>query len=266
MKQLLSKQNRALITELVRTDFKLKYQGSILGYAWSLLRPLFMFLILYVVFTQFIPLGDSVEHYPIYLLLGIVMWQFFGDMTNQSLVSVVNRGDLIRKIRIPRWMIVLTSSFSAIINLGLNLLVVLVFMLINGVAVNFSLIWLLVAVGEIYMFGLGVSLILAALYVKYRDVSFMWEVVMQAGFYLTPIIYPLSVIGDIAIQKTLLLNPIAQAIQDARNQIVTNDAITLAEVWGSKAILLVPLSICLVALVVGVLYFRKESKYFAENL
>ena len=89
---------------------------------------------------------------------------------------------------------------------------------------------------------------------------------MQAGFYLTPIIYPLSMISNPTIQKTLLLSPIAQAIQDARNQVVTNDAITIAEVWGTKSALLVPLSICLVVLLIGTLYFKKESKYFAENL
>jgi ABC-2 type transport system permease protein len=266
MKQLLSKQNRALITELVRTDFKLKYQGSVLGYAWSLLRPLFMFMILYFVFTRFIPLGDSVEHYPIYLLMGIVLWQFFTDMTNQSLMSVVGRGDLIRKIRIPRWMIVLTSSFSAVINLCLNLIVVVVFMLVNGVSIGFSLLWLPLAIVEIYIFGLGLSLFLAALYVKYRDISFIWEVFIQAGFYVTPIIYPLSLIDNVTIQKALLLNPVAQAIQEARNRIVTSDAITISEAWGTKAAVLVPLAICLVALLVGLLYFKKEAKYFAENL
>src|SRR5688572_33223447 len=102
VKRIFSKQNRALLRELVATDFKLRYQGSVLGYAWSLLRPLFMFAILYVVFTKFLRLGDSIPHYPIYLLLGIVLWQFFADITTQSLGSVVARGDLIRKIRIPR--------------------------------------------------------------------------------------------------------------------------------------------------------------------
>lgn len=266
MKHIVSKQNHALLVELVRTDFKLRYQGSILGYAWSLLRPLFMFLILYVVFTKFIRLGDSVPHYPVYLLLGIVLWQFFADMTNQSLSSVVGRGDLIRKIRIPRWMIVLTSSFSALINLGLNLIVVAVFLVFNQVDMTLSILWLPLALVEIYVFGLGLSLFLSAAYVKYRDLSFIWEVLMQAGFYLTPIIYPLSVVGNVTFQKLLLLNPMAQAIQDARNMSITRETITIAEVYGSSSMRLVPLAICLFVLVVGILYFRKESKYFAENL
>src|SRR5579863_5995096 len=102
MKQYVSKQNRALLSELVRTDFKLRYQGSVLGYTWSLLRPLLLFLILYVVFVKFLKLGNGVPHFPVYLLLGIVIWNFFTEMTVQSTTSIVGRGDLIRKIRIPR--------------------------------------------------------------------------------------------------------------------------------------------------------------------
>lgn len=266
MKHIFSKQNRALLSELVRTDFKLRYQGSVLGYGWSLLRPLFLFLILYVVFTKFIRLGDSIPHYPIYLLLGIVLWQFFADMTSQSLSSVVGRGDLIRKIRIPRWMIVLTSSMSALINLGLNLIVVGVLMAINQVPVAVSVALLPLVLVEIYIFGLGLSLILAAGYVKYRDLSFIWEVLLQAGFYLTPIIYPLSIITNVTIQKVLLLSPIAQAMQDARKAVVTTDTITIANVWGTPAARLIPVAISLIILAIGVLYFKKEAKYFAENI
>src|SRR5882757_4369658 len=131
MKHVFSKKNRALLAELVRTDFKIRYQNSVLGYAWSLLRPLLLFIILYVVFVRFLKLGAEVPHYPVYLLLGIVLWNFFNEMTVQSLGSIVGRGDLIRKISIPRWIIVFSSSLSALINLGLNLVVVAVFMLIN---------------------------------------------------------------------------------------------------------------------------------------
>ncbi len=276
LKHFVSKKNRALLSELVRTDFKLRYQGSILGYAWSLLRPLFMFAILYVVFTQFLKLGDGVPHYPVYLLLGIVLWQFFSDTTVQGLGSVVARGDLIRKIRIPRWMIVLTSSASATINLCLNLIVVAVLMVINQVDFTWSILWLPVIIFEIYIFATGLALILSAAYVKYRDVSFIWEVVMQAGFYLTPIIYPLSKITtfviagytvlDTTAHRLLLLNPVAQAMQDARSAVVTVETITAGEVWGTGLMRVVPLVISLIVMVIGILYFKKEAKYFAENL
>src|SRR5471030_2448555 len=97
MKRFFSKQNRALLSELVRTDFKLRYQGSVLGYAWSLLRPLLLFLILYVVLVNFLKVGKGVPHFQVYLLLGIVIWNFFNEMTMLSIGSIVSRGDLIRK-------------------------------------------------------------------------------------------------------------------------------------------------------------------------
>lgn len=266
LKKIFSKKNRALLAELVRTDFKLRYQGSVLGYLWSLLRPLLLFLILYLVFVKFIRLGNDVPHYPIYLLLGIVLWSFFAEMTSQSLSSVVARGDLIRKIRIPRWIIVLSSSVSAVINLGLNLLVVLVFMLINHVDLMKTGIFFPIILAEIYLFALGVSLFLAAAFVKYRDVSHIWEIIMQALFYLTPILYPLSIISNGTFRKILLLNPMAQAIQDARNVLVTKHTITIAEVYSSSTARLLPLLFVAISLIIGVLYFKREAKHFAENL
>src|SRR3954463_7446923 len=136
LRNVFSKKNRALLSELVRTDFKLRYQGSALGYAWSLLRPLLMFGILYIIFALVAKTSGGIPHFPVYLLLGIVMWQFFTDMTTQSLGSIVGRGDLIRKIRIPRWIIVFSSSLLALINLFLNLIVVAAFLVLNKVDIN----------------------------------------------------------------------------------------------------------------------------------
>jgi ABC-2 type transport system permease protein len=266
MKQLFSKQNRALLSELVRTDFKLRYQGSILGYAWSLLRPLFMFAILYLVFAVVFKIGDDVPNFPIYLLLGIVLWNFFLEMTSQSLGSIVGRGDLIRKIRIPRWMIVISTSMGALINLGLNLIVVLIFVFINGMDLLATSVWLPLFILEIYVFSLGVSLILSAMFVKYRDISYIWDVFLQAGFYATPILYPLTLITNPTVQKLLFVNPMAQSIQGARDVFVTPSSVTIGEVWSSSYALMIPLSIVIASLVIGVLYFKKESKMFAENL
>ncbi len=263
---IITKQNKALLSELVRTDFKLRYQGSAMGYAWSLLRPLFLFAILYLVFTKFIPLGKNIPHYPVYLLFGIVLWQFFADMTNQSLGSIVARGDLIRKISIPRWMIVLTSSFSAVINLGLNLIIIVVLMVINQVPLSMNILLAPIFLLEIYFVGLGLSLFLSASFVKYRDVSFIWEVIMQAGFYLTPIIYPMSVINNITIRKLLLLNPIAQAIQDSRYTAITDETTTITSAWGSRIMYIIPISVSVGVLIFGIFYFRKKSPTFAEDL
>ena len=266
MKHIFSKQNKALLIELVRTDFKLRYQGSALGYAWSLLRPLLIFVILYTVFVKFLRFGDGVPHYPIYLLMGIVLWNFFAEMTSQSLGAIVGRGDLIRKIRIPRWIIIVSTSLSAIINLSLNMLVVIVLalfskmdLLVTSVGVPFVLL-------EIYLLALGMSLILSAMYVKYRDVSYIWEVVMQAGFYLTPIIYPLSRITNVTVQKLLVLNPLAQALQDARNMFVTHQTLTISKVYHNQFIRLVPLTVVVLILITGILYFKSQAKDFAENL
>ncbi len=269
MKQYISKQNRALLSELVRTDFKLRYQGSVLGYAWSLLRPLFMFSILYVVFVIVLKTGGDIPHFPIYLLLGIVLWNFFSEMTNQSLGSIVGRGDLIRKIRIPRWMIVFSSSISAVISLGLNLVIVAIFLVFNKVDVTGIVFLLPLLLIEIYVLALGISLFLSAAYVKYRDISYIWEVIMQAGFYLTPILYSMTFITNVTVQKILLLNPMAQAIQDARLVTVTQDknVVTVFRVFdGEWLYIAIPFILVLVMLILGVMYFKKEAKYFAENI
>lgn len=266
MRRFFTKQNRALLSELVRTDFKLRYQGSALGYAWSLLRPLLLFVILYVVFVKFLKLGTGVPHYPVYLLLGIVMWNFFVEMTMQSLGSIVGRGDLIRKIRIPRWIIVFSSSISALINLLLNLVVITVFMIVNHVDLMRTILWLPFILAEVYLLALGLSLFLSAAFVKFRDISYIWEVILQAGFYLTPILYPLSRITNLTLQKLLMLNPMGQAIQDARYSAITHTTTIGSDVFGGGWYQYIPYALVVIILFIGASYFRRESKYFAENI
>ena len=261
-----SKKNRALLSELVRTDFKLRYQGSVLGYAWSLLRPLLLFLILYIVFVKFLKIGKGVEHYPIYLLLGIVLWNFFAEMTSISLTSIVARGDLIRKIRIPRWIIVLSSSVTALINLALNLIIVFVFLLFNHVDIMRSILMLPLILIQLYMFAVGVSLILATAFVKYRDITHIWEVSLQGLFYITPILYPLTIITKPLYQKILITNPIATALQDARYAVVSHSTPTITSIFSNNWARIIPYAITLLVLVLGVLYFKKEAKNFAEDL
>lgn len=264
--RIFSKQNRALLAELVRTDFKLRYQGSFLGYAWSLLRPLFMFVILYIVFVKVYPLGKGVAHYPVYLFVGIVLWNFFAEMTQQSLGSIVGRGDLIRKIRIPRWIIVFSSSISALINLSLNLVVVGIFMVVNHVDIYKTSLVAPLLLAEVYLFALGVSLFLSALFVKFRDIGYIWEVILQAGFYLTPILYPLSRITNLDLQKLFFMNPMAQAIQDLRYSLVTHDAITIHRVFNGGWYSFIPIGIVGILLVGGLLYFKSQANSFAENI
>ena len=266
LKRIFSKQNRVLLAELVRTDFKLRYQGSVLGYIWSLLRPLLIFLILYLVFVKFLKLGGTLPHYPVYLLFGMVLWNFFGEMTMQSLSSIVNRRDLIRKIRIPRWIIVLSTSLSAVINLLLNLIIVAIFMFFNHVPLMASIVLLPFSLIEIYFFSLGVSLILATMFVKFRDVSYIWEVSTQALFYLIPIFYPLSRISSLTLRKILLLNPLAQAMQDARYTTITHQSQTIYELFRGGWHEYIPYMICAIVLFAGIWYFRRQSRYFAEDI
>ncbi len=266
IKTVFSKQNHALLGELVRTDFKLRYQGSILGYAWSLLRPLFIFAILYVVFVKFLKLGNGIPHYPVYLLFGIVVWNFFAEMTVQSLGSIVGRGDLIRKVKIPRWIIVISTSISALINLMLNMIVIAIFMIFGHVAVSLSIIYLPLIIIEVYLLALGIALFLSAAFVKYRDINYIWEVVLQAGFYATPIIYPLSRITSITLQKIILLNPMAQALQDARYSLITHATITPQKIFKGGPYDYIPYLVVGIILIVGTVYFNSQAKSFAENI
>lgn len=263
-----SKRNRAILREMISTDFKVRYQGSALGYLWSLLRPLFMFAILYVVFVHIFNLNEGVPHLGVYLLLGIVLWNFFLEATMIGMSSVVARGDLIRKISIPRYLVVMSSSASALINLLLNIAVVFVFAFIDGIRPSAS--WLLVPflVLELFIVASAVAFFLAALYVRFRDITYIWEVLMQAGFYGTPILYAMTSqfsMVPIQVQKYLLLNPVAQIIQDMRHVLVTNTTTTGWQLLPFKYAIIPPLLIAFIS-VFSVVYFKKQSKFFAENI
>ncbi len=260
----LTKKNRAILREMVSSDFKVRYQGSALGYLWSLLRPLLIFVILYVVFVYIFKLGTAVPHYPVYLLLGIVLWSFFTESTMVGMTTVVAKGDLIRKISIPRFLVVVSSSVSALINLGLNLGVVLIFAFINGVHVGPAWLLLLPLIVELFILSQAMAFFLAALYVRFRDVTYIWEVIIQAAFYATPILYPMTKVPE-QYRGFFLLSPIAQIIQDAREVLVTSRTITGWEImpWYFAA---VPLALVLVIAIVAIFFFRHQSRSFAENI
>lgn len=269
LKNILSRRNRILLRELVVTDFKLRYQGSILGYLWSLLKPLLLFTILYFVFVRFLKFGEGIEHFEVSLLLGIVMWSFFTEATTQGMQAIVSRGDLIRKINFPKYIIVISGTISALINLLLNLLVVLVFIVINGVDIKWSILMLPLNILELYVFALAIAFGLAAVYVKYRDVSHIWEVFLQGLFYATPIIYPITMVIDnvnLVIAKILLLNPVAQIIQDARFNSISHETVTTFNFINNPYVGLIPYAIVGVSIGLAANYFRKNQKYFAENV
>lgn len=258
----------SLLSEMVRTDFKLRYQNSLLGYLWSLLKPLFLFAILYTVFAKFLQFGAGVPNYALSLLLGIVLWTFFADATTGSLKSIVGKGNLIRKIYMPRYLIPLASVASAFINMLLSLTVVFIFLAFSSInALSWStLIVLPLSLIQLAILATGTGLFLGALFVRFRDLEYIWDVVRQALFYSVPIIYPITRITIESVQKILMINPIAHVIQNARSVVTYDGTIATADVFNNAAVGFVPVVLSFVALLVGYWYFMKNAHMFAENV
>lgn len=261
-----------LLRELVKTDFKLRYQGSILGMAWSVLKPLMLFAVMYVVFVRFLRFGAGIPHFAVSLLLAQTLWAFFQEATSQGMQAVVGRGDLLRKLKFPKYIVVVSSTVSALINLVISLFVVLIFMIVNGVEFRPTILLFPLVIIELYIFSLGLVLLLSTIFVRFRDIGHIWEVIMQAWFYATPIIYPLTQlinVGWLSIAKlVLMLNPMAQIIQDARYLIVTTQTETVWGLVGQRSwwLKLAPLLIVMIVLAIGVKVFKRRSPYFAEEL
>lgn len=257
-----------LLRQLVITDFKLRYKGSALGYLWTLLRPLALFAVLYTVFVHFLRIGEGVPYFAVYLLLGIVLWNYFVEVTNNGLSAIVGKGDLLRKLAFPRYTVVIAGSFSALINLSINMLVIALFMIIAGVPFSFNILWLIPLIAELFIFALAIAFILSALYVRFRDINYIWEVVLQAGFYATPILYPISMVVTLSplVAQLMLLNPVAQIIQDARHFAITEQAETIANLFGNFSARLIPIAIVLIVAALAIWYFKKKSPSFAEEI
>lgn len=261
-----------LLRELVKTDFKLRYQGSMLGMAWSVLKPLMLFAVMYVVFVRFLRFGAGIPHFAVSLLLAQTLWAFFQEATSQGMQAIVGRGDLLRKLKFPKYIVVVSSTVSALINLVISLFVVLIFMIVNGVEFRPTILLFPLVVVELYIFALGIAFLLSTMFVRFRDIGHIWDVIMQAWFYATPIIYPLTQlinVGWLSVAKlVLMLNPIAQIIQDARYLVVATQTETIWGLVGQQCWLLklIPLLIIVIVLLVGVTVFRRRSPYFAEEL
>jgi ABC-2 type transport system permease protein len=257
-----------LLKQLVKSDFSLRYQNSVLGYLWTLLRPLFLFAILYVVFVKILKTGGNIPHFGVYLLLGIVIWNYFVESTTGSVGIIVGKGDIMRKVSFPRYVIVLAVSLSALINLAFNFLVVGVFMLFAKTEVNPLVVFLPLLIIELFIFSLSVSFLLSALYVKFRDVGFIWEVGIQGAFFAVPIMYAFSLVTTKSqlLGKILISNPIAQLMQDARYMLISTKAETIYSVFGGVWAWAIPISIVFLTAVISVIYFKHKSPYFAENV
>lgn len=255
---------------LVETDFKLRYQGSFLGIAWSVLKPLMMFCVMYMVFGKFLRMSDGTSTYPVVLLLGISSWQFVTESTNVGLRSVVERGDLLRKIHFPNYIVVVSATVGGLISYAINLCVVFLFALIARVHFTWRVVLLPLNIIELYAVTLGLTLLMATMYVYFRDIAHIWEVLQQLVFYSMPIIYPLSYITQrgglyAELARLELINPFAQTIQDIRHNFIAPE--TQPTIWNSfdsPFVKAFPLVFTIVLLWSGVYLFRRNSRKFAE--
>ena len=265
MRGLFKPKTKNLLLAMIATDFKIRYQSSVLGYFWSFIRPLSLFLILYVVYAKIFKIGAGIPHYSVYLLLGIMIWNFFAESTSAGLGSILERGELIRKVQIPRYTIVITAVSSAAINLVINLCIVFVFAIILGVNFNvYGLLYFPFLIIELILAALAVSFTLSILYVRYRDIKYIWELFLQIAFYATPIVYSISRIPN-KYQAFLAVNPIYQIMQSLRYYFVTDQTITT---WNTLGYIKGFIPIIVVCLVVGfsVFYFKKNIGSIAEEL
>ncbi|VWQ16058.1 Teichoic acid translocation permease protein TagG, partial [Bifidobacterium longum subsp. longum] len=256
-----------VLKELVKTDFKLRYQGSILGMAWSVVKPLMLFGVMYMVFVRFLKFSDGTPTFTISLLCGTCLWSFFSEATSVGMQSIVGRGDLLRKVHFPNYIIVASTTMGSLISLGINLIVVIVFGFFSNAQYTWHVLLVPFNVAQLYLLALACALILSTMYVYFHDVAHIWEVVLQAMFYSIPIIYPLSMVSNRypVIAKLMLMNPAAQAIMDIRHNLVAPDYVpTVWTMIANPFIALLPYLMTVVLLVIGIHVFRKHSRKFAE--
>ena len=250
------------------TDFKVRFYDSALGYLWTLMRPLLFFGVLYVVFSEIVDIGEGVEHYPAMLVSGIVLFFFFGESTTRGVTSVVDHENLVRKIHFPRIVIPLSGIFTNLMFLLLNLVAVAVFFAIDGVEVRLSWLVLPLLLLLLFVFTAGVTMLLAVLYVPARDVQPIWEVASQALFYLTPVLYPLSLVAERSekLAELAMANPLAAIIQQFRHSLVDPSQPSAAEAIGGAERLLVPLLIIFGTFAFGLWLFNRMAPRIAEEL
>jgi ABC-2 type transport system permease protein len=249
------------------TEFKRVYFGTVLGYIWSLVRPLMLFGVLLFVFTKVFKIGsDEAPHYPVLLLSNIVVFTFFSEATLNSVTSVVTQEGVVRKTQFPRLVIPLATALTGAFNLGLNLIVVLVFVLAFGVDPTWT--WLLfpVVLTLLFVFTAAVSMALSVLYVRFRDVAIIWTVVTQVLFYLTPILYPIEALGNETYERLLMVNPLAPIFEQMRVWILEPNAPSAVDVAGGAAGLIPAALIYIGVCVFAVWIFNRDAPRIAEEL
>lgn len=250
------------------TEFKRVYFGTVLGYLWSLVRPLMFFGVLLFVFTKVFRVGHGLPYYPVLLLLGIVLYTFFQEATTASVTSVVGQEGVVRKTQFPRLVIPLSTVLTGAFNLGLNLIVVFVFILAWGVEPTWT--WLLfpVALASLFTLAAAVGMALSVLYVRFRDVAIIWIVVAQVLLYGTPILYPLGPNGfeNPTYERLLMINPLAVIFEQVRVWVIEPGAPTAVDAAGGW-IWLLPAAVIFAGICLfGIWIFTRDAPRVAEEL
>ncbi len=247
------------------TEFKRNYFGTVLGYLWSLVRPLLLFAVLLFVFTKILRIGSETPNYPVLLLLNIVLFSFFQEATSTAVNSVVAQEGIVRKTQFPRLVIPLSVVLTAVFNLGLNLIIVFVFILAWGVDPAWT--WLLfpVGVGLIFTFTTAIATMLSALFVRFRDIQIIWTVIAQVLFYATPVLYPISVVPE-AYRQALMVNPLAPIFIQIQQWVINPDGMSASEAADGALGLLPALAIFLGTCYLGARIFNRGAPRIAEEL
>ena len=251
---------------IAATEFKLRFYGSALGYVWQLLRPLLLFAVLFIVFHHVVKIGGTVPFFAGILLMNIMLFTFFGEAAS-AVTSVVDRENLVRKIQVPRLAIPLAQTLTATFNLGLNMLVIVLFAILSKAAITWRWLEVPFLLGSLALLAAGFAMLVSALYVRYRDVQPIWEVFMQMLFYATPVIYVLETL-DISdtIKEAMALNPLAAIMIQMRHAMFDPSAPTAAEAVGGPLMLLIPIGLTVAIIVTGYRVFSREAPRIAEEL
>jgi ABC-type polysaccharide/polyol phosphate export permease len=251
---------RHLIWTLAKTDFTLRYHGSILGYAWAVLKPLMMFTVMYFVFSSiFNPRNTGNEFYAMELLIGILMFTFFAEGTGAGMSSLLAKAQLVTKIFVPRWCIIVSSTIHAAMVYTVNLSIIVIFAIIFQFTPSVLAVGMFILASLcLYLLIVSFALITAPLFVKFRDLSMIWEVVVSMLFYASPIIYPLTLLPE-SVQQIILINPVAFLIHFTKESLVNNH---FADPWQLLFFLLIILAL----FGISILSYRKFSSRIAEDM
>lgn len=262
-----------LTYNIARNEFKLRFFGSVLGYLWQLMRPFLLFGVLYVFFTQIAHVnstkGPGSQFYGSQLLGSIVLFTFFGEATGGAVRSVVDRENLVRKIQFPRLVIPLAVVLLASFNLGLNLVVVLIFATIEGVPPMITWLELPLIVAFLAVFATGIAMLLSAMFVHFRDIQPIWDVVSQILFYASPVIISVETVKrelSPALFHVYMLNPLAVGFQQFRHAMITHGTPSSGALLGGWVHFAGPLAIVIGVFVLGFWVFNRSAPLIAENL